>query len=77
VFLIVVEWFLIVIALGLSKPYRSLWGRVGIFDLLLQSRTPQKKQIIGGGPPFTIVDVTLIIIPVIWQLGRYKSARSK
>jgi hypothetical protein len=49
----------------LSKPYRSLWGRVGIFDLLLQSRPPLKKKNIGGGPPFTIVDVTLSMNTVL------------
>ena len=47
----------------LSKPYRSLWGRVGIFDLLLQSRPPLKKN--RGGPPFTIVHPTLVLKPMV------------
>ena len=44
--------------IGSVKTFQKPWGRVGIFDLLLQSRPPLKKKI-GGGLPFTIVDVTL------------------
>jgi len=38
----------------LSKTLQKPWVRVDIFDLLLQSRPPLKKN--GGA--FTIVDVT-------------------
>ena len=43
---------------GFVKTLQKPWGRVGIFDLLLQSRPPPKKNV--GGLPFTIVDVTLL-----------------
>ena len=45
-------------SIGFVKTLQKPWGKVGIFDLLLQSRPPlQKKN--QGGLPFTIVDVTL------------------
>ena len=40
----------------LSKPYRSLGEELGCSIYYCKADPPQKKY---GGPPFTIVDVTL------------------
>ena len=56
-FLIVVEWFLIVNALDLSKPYRSLGEELGFSIYYCKADPPFKKKI--GGLPFTVVDATL------------------
>jgi len=53
VFLIV-----IVIALDLSKPYRSLGEELGFSIYYCKADPPLKKKIEGG--PFTMVDVTLV-----------------
>ena len=49
-FLIVVEWFLIVIALDLSKPYRSLGEELGFSIYYCKADPPLKKKKIGGPP---------------------------
>ena len=50
-FLIVVEWFLIVIALDLSKPYRSLGEELGFSIYYCKADPPLKKEKKIGGPP--------------------------
>ena len=45
------------------KTLQKPWGRVEIFDLLFQSRPPQRNKKIGG-LAFTIVDPTLDDLPI-------------
>ena len=54
--LIVVGWSFIVIALALSKPYRSLGEELWFSIYYCKADPPKKKY---GGLPFTIVDPTL------------------
>ena len=58
----------------LLKPYRSLGGEFGFLVFYCKADPPKNQQIIrnkiGGGPPFTIVDVTLLryIYPKYWGI---------